>query len=305
VLLQILYYSRLSASLALIFALCSIQSSDAFSQFRDDPLPKPSPLKMTSYNEFTFFQNAPYSESEKIPGLEGENKVIQPTHKSPFLAGVLSFILPGLGEYYVGDQIWRGIIFTVIDAGLLYENFHFIARGNDSTIAFHAFADSLWLPQKYADSLNSKLALAGNPYRIKEVKDFNQINNAEDSLEVLGFENFTHRLAVQGSQDYYEIISKYIQFTAGWKDFNSPDPTQYSPDYERHAFLRADMNQQFEIANDFLYGMLLNRVLSVIDAALLAKDHNTQIHLEGELKQHQYPDGMMGFIPTAKLRYTF
>jgi hypothetical protein len=303
--LQAIHHIKLSTLLVLSFVICTLVSNKAFSQFRDEPFPKPSPSKTASYNEFTFFQNSAYTENEKIPGLEGETKVIVPTHKSAFLAIMLSFALPGLGEYYVGDQIWRGIIFTLIDAGLLYEQIRFINRGNDSTIAFHAFADSLWLPQKYADSLNSKLALAGNPYRVREVKDFTQINNAEDSLETLGFENFTHRLAVQGSQDYYEIISKYIQFTAGWKDFSSPDPTQYSPDYERHAYMRADMNQQFEIASDFLYGMFLNRILSMIDAGLLAKNHNSSIHLEGELKTRQYPDGMMGFIPTAKLRYTF
>jgi hypothetical protein len=294
----------LSTFSVLSFVICTLTSSKAFSQFRTDPLPKPCPTQNT-FNEFTFFRNSAVPESEKIPGLEGETKAITSSHKSAFLAAMLSLALPGLGEYYVGDQIWRGLIFTAIDAGLWYEHYHFIARGNDSVIAFHAFADSLWLPQKYADSLNTKLALAGRTFRITEDTDFIQINMAEDSLARLGFQNFTHHLPDKGSQQYYELISKYIQFSVGWKDFHDLDPTHFSPDYETHAFMRAAMNHQFEIADYFLYGLFLNRILSAIDAALLARDHNSPIHLEGELQERRYPDGMMGFVPTAKLRYTF
>ena len=287
----------------LSFVLCTFSIGTSFSQFRNEPLPKPS--QISSYNELNFFQNSTPVEKESIPGLEGETKAIAPSHKSGLLAAVLSLALPGLGEYYIGDQIWRGIIFTAIDAGLWYERYHYISRGNDSVIAFHAFADSLWLPQKYADSLNSKLALGGKQFRITEDTDFVQINMAEDSLTILGFQNFTHHLPDKGSQQYYELISKYIQFSVGWKDFMGNDPSIYSPDYERHAFMREAMNHQFEVADYFLYGLFINRILSAIDAALLAKDHNTPIHLEGELRERRYPDGMMGFMPTAKLRYTF
>ena len=287
----------------LSFVVCIFFTGNVFAQFLYEPSPKSCSVAHSPLNEFYFFQNSVAKTSEAIPGLEP--KVIQPSHKSAFLAVLLSFALPGLGEYYIGDQIWRGVIFTAIDAGLLYEHFHFISRGNDSVLAFHAFADSLWLPQKYADSLNSKLAFAGSNFRITEVNDVAQINMAEDSLTRLRFQNFTHRLPDKGSQQYYELISKYIQFTSGWKDFNSSDQTRFSPDYERHAYMRANMNQQFEIASDFLYGMFLNRILSMIDAGLLAKNHNTPVHLEGELRQQRYPDGLMGFVPTAKLRYTF
>ena len=69
--------------------------------------------------------------------------------------------------------------------------------------------------------------------------------------------------------------------------------------------MRANMNYQYQVADYFLYGLFLNRILSAIDAVLLAKDHNTPIHLEGEMQQRQYPDGTYGFVPTAHLRYTF
>lgn len=303
---------KLSAIFVLSFVVCALCSNKSFSQFRNDPLPKPSLSQNIFPNEFVFSEHPVTSVSEKIPGLEGETKPITSSKKNAFLAAVLSLALPGLGEYYVGDQIWRGVIFTVIDAGLWYERYHFIARGNDSVLAFHAFADSLWLPQKYSDTLNTLLTKAGNKYQItgdpKDPDYFSKIRMAEDSVRRIYGDNgafpITHSLPDNGSQQFYELISKYAQFAFGWKDF-VPGGPQYSPDYETHAFMREGMNHQFEIADYFLYGLFLNRVLSAIDAALLAKDHNTPLHLEGELQERRYPDGLLGFVPTAKLRYTF
>ncbi len=292
----------------LIFALCGLLSGNVIAQFRYDPVTKPSASGNALIKEFESFEDASTSATATIPGLEGEAKVIQPSHKSGVLAAVLSLALPGLGEYYVGDHIWRGVIFTVIDAGLWYERYHFFARGADSTNAFHAFADNLWSPVIYADSLNSLLNLAHRTFKIDTSSNadlFSQINKAEDSLNILGFQNFTHKLPAQGSQQYYELISKYKQFRSGWKDYIYGGEDYFSPDYEQHAWMRDNMNHQYEIADYFLYGLFLNRILSAIDAVLLAKDHNTPVHLEGELMQHHYLDGTMGFIPTAKLRYTF
>jgi hypothetical protein len=226
------------------------------------------------------------------------------THKSGLLAAGLSLILPGLGEYYVGDQIWRGVIATTIEGGLWYGRYVYNKRGDDSLIVFHAWADSLWSSKKYADSLNSDLALSGRTFRVTDPNNFSQINQAEDTLNYLGFQDYTHNLPERGSQQYYELISKYDQFSPGWKDVVTHSLTS-SPDAERHAYMRANMNLQYDIADYFLWGMLLNRVLSAIDAALLAKDHNSAIRLEGELQTKTLPGGYVGYIPTAKLHWTF
>ena len=170
-------------------------------------------------------------------------------------------------------------------------------------MAFQNFSDTYWSPDRYAKYLDSMLVKTGH-VPIANGKDFASINKAEDSLNILGYQDFTHQLPAKGSQQYYEIISKYIQYTLGWQDAVTNDPTK-SAEYQRAATMRANMNHQFDIASDFLYGMLLNRVLSVIDAVLLARDHNTPIHLEGELIQSRYPNGIMGFIPTAHLTYRF
>lgn len=301
-----------SALFALFFAIGFSPVGKAAAQFRQEGEPegtsvRPVPCSSDGLRsvplEETFFSSQETSpQKDNIPGLEGE-KVITRSHKNGFLAGILSCILPGLGEYYVGDQIWRGIILTVVDAGLWYGHFHYITSGNNAYTAFQNYSDTYWSPQRYADTLNSLLALAGKTYHISNANDFSQINLAEDSLRYF-FANFSHNLPTKGSQDYYEVISKYIQFTPGWQDNVDGNPL-HSAEYQNAANMRADMNHQFEVANDFLYGLILNRILSAIDAALLAKDHNSAIHLEGELRQSRYLNGMTGFIPTARMTYTF
>jgi hypothetical protein len=229
-----------------------------------------------------------------------------PSKKSPYLAAALSLVLPGLGEYYVGDDIWRGIIFTALDAGLLYGNIRFNNRGDDSTTAFQAWADSLWLPSKYADSLNVLLASINSGYRIINPDDFSQINRAEDTLSLSFLIDLplSHRLPERGSQQYYELISKYIQFTFGWRDAKDRDPL-HSYQYMRHAEMRANMNHQYEIADYFLWGMFLNRILSAIDAVLLANNHNSALRLTGSIERRDYGFGLVEIIPSAHLTYRF
>ncbi len=295
------------AMICLLMLLFSAAHEGAYAQFIERATISQTPSSNETLRQYQFWHSSNIDADERIQTLviEGESKKIDiPTKKSGLLAAGLSLILPGLGEYYVGDDIWRGLIFTAVEGGLWYGRLRYLSRGDDSLVAFHAWADSLWSPKKYSDSLNSLLAKANRQYRVGDPNNFSEINEAEDTLDYLGFQNFTHRLPDRGSQQYYELISKYIQFTWGWRDAVSQDPNA-SKQYQRHADMRANMNYQYDAADYFLWGMLLNRVLSAIDAALLAKDHNSAVHIQGELVRRPLSNGLMGYVPTAKLHWTF
>lgn len=259
------------------------------------------PESNPTVHEYQFWQSSSPSPSN-TPIIEPDKQSVG-SRKSTFLAAGLSLILPGLGEYYVGDDIWHGIVLTAIEGGLWYGRLHYISRGDDSLLAFHAWADSLWSSEKYADSLNKLLAISHHE-PIGDGKNFSEINRGEDTLDYYNFQNFTHRLPSRGSQQYYELISKYDQFAWGWRDGNLQS-AKNSAEAERHSQMRANMNHQYEIADYFLWGMLVNRIISAIDAAILAKNHNTAIRLQGELITRPFPNGQMGYVPTAKLRWTF
>jgi hypothetical protein len=252
-------------------------------------------------NSYTFFSEI--APSDEVPlGLSSTADL--PGKKSPFLAAALSLIIPGLGEYYVGDQIWRGVIFTVLEAGLWYGNITYTNRGDDSTAAFHEFAHQNWKPELYAEHLNEMLKVRKVDDLITDPNDFSQINAAEDTLNSLHADFFTHRLPGFGEQQYYELISKYHQFARGWADATC-DSLSCSPMSFRHAVMRDNMNRQYEIAQTFVYGIFLNHALSAIDAVLLARDHNSALRVQGETRQRSLPDGTTEYQMKANVSYRF
>ena len=260
-------------------------------------------------------------DKEKFLGKAHEPS--EPGKKSGFLAAGLSFLIPGLGEYYVGDAVWRGMIFTGLEIGMWAEYVHWNHRGDDSTSAFRAFSDAHFSQAKYASHLDSDLAvhnisdscncyvLSPGQYHVTPGGDFSALNQAEarlDSLAVYGndpsVQNFTHRTPSYDVQQYYEIISKYLQYVAGWDDAVGQNFSD-SKNMTRAADMRANMNYQYQVANYFLAGIIVNHVLSAIDAALLASSHNSQLHLQGGMILRPFPDGELGYVPTANIEYTF
>ena len=288
--------------LALLF-FCSLAATTARGQFRPaSPEATLGGAELVLQSRLTeSFQRtvaAPIIEDPSTPSVKKKNG---------FLAALLSAAIPGLGEYYVGDQIWRGAIFTALEGGLIYGMLRWDSRGDDSTVIFQQFADAHWSPARYGSYLDSILNASGRGDIIMDPSNLTEINNAEDTLSriapLLGIAlPLSHRLPQHGAQQYYELISKYQQYTVGWDDATNPLDPKSSGHYQTHADMRERMNYQFEVRDYFTFGIILNHALSAIDAALLAKDHNSQIRVQGELLQRRYPNGEMGYIPSARVQ---
>ncbi len=240
--------------------------------------------------------------------LASSSSTTSASHKSVFLAAMLSAVLPGLGEYYVGEDIWRGMIFTGLEAGLWIGYIRWNQRFNDSMPAFYAFSDKHWSTAKYGDSLNATLA----SYHIFDSSchcyamgsNIASINRAEAELDSIFESNpsgdpYGHRLVdpAVDNQQYYEMISKYPDpYTEGWDNLAN---------FNLASLMRADANVQADVANLFLYGIILNHVLSAVDAALLARDHNSPLRVHSDLMQQLLPGGGMAYVPTATIQYRF
>src|ERR1017187_9547856 len=152
-----------------LFILCAsfalLIASDARAQFnRNSDTPIEKNLLVESY-EFSSTAGLPYdaaiarspANTLALSFPKASSAPIPPGSKNPFIAAALSFVIPGAGEYYVGDQIWRGMIFTGIEAGLWIEWFRWNNLGDNSTAAYHSFTDAHWSAAKYADTLNATL----------------------------------------------------------------------------------------------------------------------------------------------------
>ena len=78
--------------------------------------------------------------------------------KSPILAGVMSLIIPGSGEIYVGEYLKAGI-FLAIEAAVVTTAFVYDGKGDDKTTEFQNYADDYtnpdhnWSVLKYAQWL--------------------------------------------------------------------------------------------------------------------------------------------------------
>jgi hypothetical protein len=124
------------------------------------------------------------------------------------------------------------------------------------------------------------------------------IQNARANIDPYARDTFTHRLSHpdQDPQQYYEMSYKYLQYVYGW---------DVPANQIRAGAMSTAMNDQYGIADGFLYAIFVNHILSAIDAALLASDHNSRIHLQGSVVRRPRFDGTMGYMPTANLQLTF
>ena len=229
--------------------------------------------------------------------------------KSPMLAAVLSFVIPGLGEYYAGEQIWRGLIFTGIEASLWYAHYYYLQRGDDSTAAFRAYTDRYAAKGRYVQHMDSILSIDTGRFAkfhsyFADSNSIPSINREEDLLDSLSnygtdpnITGFNHRLPSRDIQQYYEMISKYRQYLPMWG---------YDVDrFNRAAIMRDNMNTQYGIADGIVWGIIINHILSAVDAALLASDHNSKLRLHGDLIVRPDARGMFGYAPTANVQLTF
>jgi len=206
----------------------------------------------------------------------GERKSIQK-------AFLLSAILPGAGEFYMGSKT-RMLIFGGIEvlSWTGYLTYHH--KGKDKEDEFRDFADEHWRLGYYLDFINETF-LEGTKWYNKYYPD---VYDPEDwdSISTYLPNGFIHDVLdawLHDRQQYYEMIGKYYdrQFGEGWDDSDN----EYRVVSDSACFWYSPMAEDYEdkrdLSNKFLkrakWGIgaaLVNRVLSAFDAALLARSHN-------------------------------
>jgi hypothetical protein len=205
--------------------------------------------------------------------------------KSIGLGILLSALIPGAGELY-GESYLKAAIFFGVELLAWGTYFYFDGKGNKKTEEYYAYAEANWDIKTYA----------------KWLKDYNfpesgQINPDEPNRSVLEEQiricerrNFSHTLPIYQSQQYYELIGKYQNFQAGWKNLQHvPDVTPTSPYYYQtyrdpvfinYALEREKANDFYEYAKIGPVTAIVNHVLSAADAAWVISTYNKKIKVE-------------------------
>ncbi|MEJ2054532.1 MAG: hypothetical protein P8X42_11490 [Calditrichaceae bacterium] len=224
------------------------------------------------------------------------------SRKSGIKAALLSGLIPGAGEVYA-KSYWRAAVFagleiTFISFNRVYEN-----KGDDEDKRMKAYGDEHWLPQRYWSKVYDVADKSGLwDYEPLEKKDdylisdaeFNNPTNIRRLRELEDDIGYTHTLPSTKTQQYYEMIYKYLhQFGVAWDDvtaltggdeeaawnfYNSDNLGNLSPHTKEYRSIRNQSNDYYATATTMLNLLLLNHVLSAFDAAFAVKQFNKKIN---------------------------
>ena len=170
--------------------------------------------------------------------------------RKPGVSFLLSAILPGAGQLYNGDD--RGYLYLGIEAAAWFARLSYLDAGSRKENEFERYADVHWTLNLYRAS-NGVLGA-----------NYTQEN---DSLIVEFFR--------RDRQQYYEEVGKYDKFRAGWDDWAATyDPANdraLSPNRAHYRKMRQQSNELLDRARLALAAVLVNRVVSGVDAFRTAR----------------------------------
>jgi hypothetical protein len=232
--------------------------------------------------------------------------------KSIHKAVAFSALVPGSGQVYAKSYI-KSAVFFAIEVGAWTAYFHYNKQGDKKDSEFRTYADEKWSEYRYWSYLNW-VALndpnydpldyfeyievtapnGGNWYLIPD----NYYRNNQDlilsTLRVVERDKYTHQLPSAHTQQYYEMIGKYPgQFGNAWYDadfdYIYSGPNNITPLNDKYMDMREKSNQLYQSAQYGLMVVLINHVISAIDAGFTTRKYNRkQAALEMSYNNYYY-----------------
>jgi hypothetical protein len=218
-------------------------------------------------------------------------------------AALYSAVIPGTGQYYAGS-IWKAALFAGIEIAGWTVYFVNTSNGDKQETQMEAYADDHWSEQKYWSRLyyDAKRPESGiinlpgydvDNYDIIIDFDADVANSLRFLEEALGH---THRLPETKTQQYYEMIYKYLtQFGNGWEDADLyatyyGNTNNMTAQMFTYRDMRNDMNEYYDVASIATNVILINHVLSALDAAWTAGRYNREITMKIRAYNKRYFD---------------
>lgn len=264
--------------------------------FNANKLTESNPLLVYNQEKFRLIQESKIQEEK--------NQKEEKSPKSGFKAALFSGVIPGAGEYYA-ESYWKSAVFAAIEIIAWAGYFTYDNKGDSKDSEMRRLGDQSWSEQRYWTKV---YLLAGNDWSGTAVQlNSDGLLSEEDiaankaylrELEANGgFPRFTHTLPNTKTQQYYEMIYKYLsQFGAGWKelgtDWNYYDGGAHldalTPDVSRYKSIRNKSNDFYRIAGTMGAIVLLNHLASAFDAAISTRSYNKQLEYSFIAGQKRY-----------------
>lgn len=198
----------------------------------------------------------------------------EPSRPGGALPVVLSLLIPGAGEIYMG-YYKRGAALVLLEVAAWTGYAAYRQKGLDTRTEYEAYADEHWDQSRWLSEHPS-----GPYFTLGDLEYEGSTGAWEDNLKGKVSDNFFYMPFISRAEDkqhYYENIGKYNWFISGWDDW---DATLQPPDYHyleltdhRTAYrnLRVESNDQLENADRFIYLSIAARTYSLIETIMLAR----------------------------------
>ena len=259
--------------------------------------------------------------SPRLTYAAQSQSVLNPFREKSGLALVSSLLIPGSGQ--IVNKKWvRAGAYILAEAALLTFHFNSLNKAKRQERQYEQFANNNWSVVEYAQwlveyhdqnglspeglqELRSQVdgeSPAFDPSVDWDIVDLETLRTVERNTPFIFPDdeqgnNFSHVLPDYGSQQYYELISKYYQFSAGWNDFGTnrqgePINGLYQlnwngSDSPANFFLGADKAEQYEdkyrLAGNMMSLLILNHIVSAFDAFLTVKLKNSRFDADAKL----------------------
>ena len=211
---------------------------------------------------------------------------IPDTEVYPARGLVLSLAIPGAGQWYAGAKK-KALIFAGMETAGLFLWYQMKKRGEDLQYDFEDFADEHWDLKSWVD-VTPYLYAQGEEYRDIVIDGTHHLRiiveeNILSSDTLASWQGNLDEVDVIRDLEFYENIGKYDQFVSGWDDIfdengrdawklkykDVGDTTEVivmTKNKKKYLNIRRDSNTAFRSANYIVSAIMLNHVISAIDA---------------------------------------
>jgi len=185
------------------------------------------------------------------------------------IAVIASAILPGMGELYVWSgtrrlsHLLRAPALMALDAYFWYGYRDNYTRGKDIKARYEAFCDAHWSEERFLEQHPYCVGVVG----CDDWRQYNEDGRGDDWY-------FIYIPKELDREEYYENCGKYDSFAFGWDDwngdYNNIEDGVWTPNRTTYWNMRADSDRYLLRGDQFVMLLIVNRVVSMVDAGMLA-----------------------------------
>jgi hypothetical protein len=220
-------------------------------------------------------------------------------YRSPKIAMLLSFLLPGAGEIYAKNGV-RATAFGIVEAGIIAAGAAYSVKGKNQIDEAHGFADQHYSADRFktyyqnlaknfpdiVDTIFKSYYYDVEPTSFsKKTKDYNDLIGDQVGPFVQGWDDVTPKFGTnfELSDTTYHRLSNDTSSTydSSYLVFEGNDSSKIAYGFSKNQDIYNSKiskgNKSYKISKSIFTLLLINHVVSAIDAGICAKAYNDKL----------------------------